>query len=215
MFWLYLRLSLFLFLLFTVFVISVQIMYYKGNPVDDLINTQANCDSICLFSIQPGKTTVGEAKSLLSNHTWVADVREFAPGTGYAQVSWGWNGEQPDIIDPSRRGTLTFVWDDDDPDHTKIVDSVVETVSIYTRANIHMFEKFYGETSNRSVNDQLEGMLGYRVYYNMSGGNMTLKIDVACPANLASYWSSSVHMTVSIGQIKTPNISPLDMMSIC
>jgi hypothetical protein len=215
MFRFHLKLTLIMSALFTVLVFARLATFSITNPVEVFLSDQANCDYTCLFQIEPGHTDVGQARTYLNEHDWITDVREAAPGNGYAQVSWGWSGAQPAFIDISQRGKLTFVWDDDDPENTKINDAIVETISIYIHAGIYPFEKYYGTPLNGSANSQLEGMLGYAVYYNRSGGNMALHIELTCPVSLSKYWSASTRLTVSIGQIKNDYVSPTDMISMC
>lgn len=215
MFKLYLKTTLLVFLVFISLMLTRLMTFNIKNPVNELLASQQDCDTVCLFLISPGRTTVGQAKTYLKNHDWIVDVRESAPGTGYAQVSWDWSGTQPDVIDASRLGKLTFVWDDDDPEQTTINESIVETISIYTHAGIYLFERHYGTALNGSVNDQLEGILGYAVYYNRSGSNIALHIDIPCPVSLAKYWSASVRLTLSIGQTKGQYVPPVDMIKMC
>lgn len=215
MFALQLKMSLCLVVILTMLNISIRSLYYRGNPVELLLAEQEMCKAICLFGIVPSKTNVRQAKKLLQAHDWVIDIREVASGNGYAQLSWGWSGNQPAVIDASIRGKLTFVWDEDDPSNMRIDDAIVETISIYTLTGIFMFKEFYGTPTTGSINNQLEGMLGYAVYYNKLGQNIGLHIQVQCPAWLAGYWDATTRITVSIGQIKSPYISPVDMIKMC
>jgi hypothetical protein len=66
----------------------------------------------------------------LQSNRWVSDVQQNAAGNGYAQISWGWSGQQPAIIDTTRQGRLTFYWVDENV--IQLDDAVVETVTLYT-----------------------------------------------------------------------------------
>lgn len=215
MFRLYLRLSLLLCSVFGVLTITLIAMHYERNPVAILTVIQDHCVRVCLFDIEPGKTSVQQARTLLQNHDWIADVREFAPGTGYAHISWGWSGKQPTIIDASQRGKLTFVWDDDDPLDAQIGDAIVEAINFYSNAGIFLFQDWYGETTIGSVNVQVEGVIRYAVYYNRSGSHIGFHIDMLCPTSFVKYWWATTRITLSVGQIRSSYITPLDMINMC
>lgn len=215
MFSVQLKVSALLVILFLMVLSGIYIFNYKNNPVNELIALPQSCEGVCIFGIKPGKTTVRDATRLLQNHTWINDVRENASGNGYAQISWGWSGEQPDSINVQRRGRLTFYWDDSESPNQQIGDAIVETATIYTHISMFLFQQWYGDTSNGSVNNQFEDRLRYSVYYILPGGMVNLTTELSCPITRESYWRETVRMTVSIGRSDNLYIRPVDMIKMC
>jgi len=185
------------------------------SPAEILMTTTENCVDRCLLNIRPSKSTVLESMNLLENHPWVNDIIQIASGNGYAQISWGWSGKQPFVIDENKRGRLTFYYDDEDPAEISVNDSIVETVTLYTHIPIYSFQDWFGETNLGSVNNRLDGRLGYIVYYKVPDGIITLSAEMICPATIVSYWNATSRITVSMGNSKDPYINPSDLIQLC
>ena len=185
------------------------------NQAEILMTAPENCTGICLLGIHPGKSTVIESMNILLNHTWVDDVRQNAPGNGYAQINWGWSGKQPALIDDTKRGRITFYYSSEDMPGAKVNDLIIQTVTVYTNIPIYSFQQWFGETDIGNVNNRLDGTLGYTVYYDAPGGIINLTAEMICPVTIASYWQAKTRMTVSIGNSRDPYISPSSMIRLC
>lgn len=185
------------------------------NPADMLMTAPLNCEGVCLLGIRPGQSTVLETMLHLRNHQWVSDVSQNAPGNGFAQINWGWSGKQPEAIDESRRGRITFYWNDEDASGLSLNDMIIETVTIYTRVRMYTFQQWFGETTIGNVNNRLDGTLGYIVYYDARGGIISLTTELICPVSIISYWNATTRLTVSIGNSGDAYIRPSEMIRLC
>lgn len=204
-----------LLVVFMLLLAGAVVLSDEVNHAEILMSAPENCIGTCLLGIRPGKSTVGESIAHLQTHPWLADVTENAPGNGYAEISWGWSGKQPSVIDDSKRGRITFFYHDGDPGEVPLKDITVQTATIYTRIPIYAFQEWFGETSTGNVNNRIEGRLGYTVYYDAPGGIINLSTEMMCPVTIVSYWSTLTRMTISIGNSNDPYVSPSDMIRLC
>jgi hypothetical protein len=71
----------------------------RAQPLDDgglrAALFSSGCAPPCFMGIRPTETTRDEALALLQAHPWVASIDA---KTGYATVSWAWNGSQPAFL---------------------------------------------------------------------------------------------------------------------
>jgi hypothetical protein len=194
---------------------SAVVFNDSNNPAKILLTAPENCENLCIFNIYPGQSTVREAMALLKEHSWVDDIVMNAPGTGYAEINWGWSDEHPqNVIDSKKRGLATFYYRDNPMDPSRN-DSIIETVTLYTRIPIYAFQDWFGETDIGNVNRLIDGKLGYTVFYAMPGGIINFSTELTCPVTIVSYWNTTTRMTASIGSSNNPYISPSDMIRMC
>jgi hypothetical protein len=151
----------------------------------------------------------------LQNHLWVEEVRRNASGGGYAQIMWQWSGQQPPMIDASRRGRITFYWDDEDPAGPELSEAVIETITVYTHLPMYSMQMWLGEASTGTANLRPDGNLGYAIAYNLPHGIINLSAEMPCPANLLTYWYTPTRVTMSVGRGSSPYVSPEEMVQIC
>jgi hypothetical protein len=185
------------------------------NHLDSFMIAMENCGGVCLFSIQPGKTTVGETMTHLRDHIWVGDVNQNAPGNGYAQITWEWSGQQPNSIDDNRQGRVTFYWDVEDTSGLTLRDSIVETVSVYTHVRMYSFQERLGKTEKGNVNNRADGTLGYTAIYDIPGSMISVVAEMRCPVTIVSYWNARARMMVSVGRSDSPYVDPSEMVQMC
>ena len=194
-------------------VVFVVVLPYDSTRAGEFMSLADNCGGICLLGIQPGITRVGEALVQLRGHSWVSDVQENAQGNGYAQISWGWSGEQPQEINTARRGRITFYWVNEDV--VTLEDSVVETITIYTDIRIFSLQNWLGETDSGAATLRPDGKLGYSVLYDIQGGILNLYVELPCPAKLMTYWDAHSRITLSIGRSNQGFVQPIDLVGVC
>lgn len=201
--------------LFMILLVGAGAIAPIDNQLDSFMIAMENCGGVCLFSIQPGKTTVGETMTHLRDHVWVGDVTQNAPDNGYAQVTWEWSGQQPNSIDDNRQGRITFYWDDNDEFSPTLVNSIVETVSVYTHVRMYSFQEWLGETENGNVNNRADGTLGYTVTYDVPDGMISVVADMRCPVSIESYWDARARMTISVGRSDSSYVNLSEMVQMC
>lgn len=199
--------------LFSLMIVFVIVFPYDSSQVEAFMSSSENCAGVCLLGIQPGISTLREARQELENNLWVTDIHEDAPGNGYAQMTWAWTGLQPAVIDASRVGRITFYWDEED--NIPLPDKIVETISIYTEMRIYSVNKWLGETELGAANLRPDSKIGYSVIYDIEGGMLNLSAELPCPSSLMAYWNAKTRITISIGRQKSLFVSPLDLASIC
>ena len=190
-----------------------MIFPYQDFQAQDFMNASENCGGSCLLGIQPGLTQVGDAMRRLQSNLWVSDVEQNAPGNGYAQINWGWSGQQPASIDNSRRGRITFFWDDENV--IPLDEALIETITIYTRMRHFSLQNVLGESDGSSAGFRPDGKLGYSVLYDVQGGMLNLYVELVCPFNPMTYWNTPTRISLSIGRSHTGYVPPAQLAGIC
>lgn len=174
-----------------------------------------SCEGNCLLGIRPGNTTLGEAMVQLEKHPWVDEFQLSASGAGYGQIRWDWSGAQPDVIDDSHRGRITFYYDREESNGRELTDTLIETISIYTKVRMDSLHTWYGPPDTGAANFQIDGGLAYTIAYHIPGGTVSLWTGMPCPVTLMSYWNAPTRITVSIGRSSSEYIEPAQMAKIC
>lgn len=204
-----------LMIVFMIIIFSIIAMPYNDSSIQQFMTSTENCGGACLLGIQPGATTVGEAMQHLSNHTWISDLRLNAPGNGFAQITWEWSGQQPNVIDDSKRGRITFYWIEEDT-RIELNSSILETVTVYTRIRIYSLYTFLGETQMGTALIRPDGQLGYSVIYDMPRGNiLILSSEMSCPVNMQTYWHARTRLLLSVGYGSHEFVSVADVVNLC
>jgi hypothetical protein len=201
-------------------VFSLTVSANLALPFEDhqpaiLLTEAENCLGACLMGIRPGTTTLGQAMASLQNHDWVDSVQLSASGAGYGQIRWIWSGRQPDVIDASRLGRITFFWDQGESGERELTDTVIETVSMYTRVKMPSLQSWFGSPDAGAANFYHDGGLAYTIAYHIPGGTLSLWSGIPCPVNLMSYWNAPTRITMSIGRSNSKYIEPSEMVKIC
>jgi len=191
----------------------ILIYPYKDTQAQDFMSAEENCGGLCLLGIQPGKTRVGETMKQLQTHAWVRDLRQDASGNGYSTISWEWSGNQPAVIDPTRQGRITFYWVDEDI--IRLEESVIETITIYTRIPHYSLQEWLGETEGGAATSRPDGKLGYSVLYDIEGGILNLYAEMRCPFSLIDYWNTKTRITLSIGRSNSEFVQLTELSHSC
>jgi hypothetical protein len=210
-----LRTSFYLTVPLVLVVAVVMLIPYDDSRPISFIAAAENCTGTCILGINPGTTRVGEALEHLQSHAWVADVELHAPGTGYGQISWLWSGQQPELIDDSHPGRMTFYWDENEINSPDLHGSLVETISIYTRIRMAHLQSWFGTPDSGTASVRPDGQLGYSAAYHRPGSTTSLSTFMPCPVNLMSYWNAHTRIAISIGHGTSDYVSPPDMVRIC
>jgi hypothetical protein len=149
----------------------------------------------------------------LNSHPWTSVVREDAAGNGYSTITWEWSGQQPAVIDDTKRGRITFYWVDEDV--IPLDDSVVETVTVYTLIHHFSLLEWLGQPEGGSAAYRPDGRLGYSVLYHIDGGMLNLYIEASCPFSLLDYWNAETRITLSIGRSTVGFVHPAELVRMC
>lgn len=126
------RIGLALTALFVALLGALHLQPYDDSGLRALVTPPDDCAAPCFMGIQPGITRAGEAVALLWAHEWVGEVREFTSPRGRRTIYWTWSGQQPDLINPERRGFLIVYQD------------IVRDVRVHTLAPLHHALLLYG-----------------------------------------------------------------------
>jgi hypothetical protein len=98
-----LRLGGLLTVFFIVLIGVIAARAYDGDSIRRVFASPAICAAACWGDIQIGITDRAQALDTLQSHPWIDAVYEQP-----SFLSWTWNGAQPDIIDGSSYGLLSF-----------------------------------------------------------------------------------------------------------
>lgn len=204
-----------LLLLFSLMVLVGRTLPFSDDHAQLLLTEAEICEGDCLLGIRPGRTTLGQAIAHLQNHSWVESVQLSASGAGYGQLRWYWSGRQPDIINDSRLGRITFFWSQQDSGEQELNDTLIETISIYTHVRMPHLHMWFGNPDTGAANIYHDGGIAYTVAYYIPGGTVSLWTDMPCPVNLMSYWNAPTRITMSIGRSRSEYVEPSRMAKIC
>lgn len=199
----------------------LSVVLMRAQPVTDetvrqFLTPEADCAALCLLGLRPGSTTVGQAMALLRSHAWVSSALMNASGRGYADIEWQWSGQQPELIDASRPGRITFYWDrDEDDGRRSLLDMPIETVSIHTRIRIYEAEAWLGRADTGTAAYRPDEDLGYSAAYNNSYGMIDLSTVMPCPANLLTYWNARTRITLSSWRGLSSYVPPTAAVKMC
>ncbi len=201
--------------------LALSVVLMRAQPAEDysvhqFLTPDEACSALCLLGMRPGVTTVGQAMSQLRAHVWVSSALMNATGRGYADIEWQWSGQQPDTIDASRPGRITFYWDRDEEDGRRsLTDMPIETVSIHTRIRIYQAEAWFGPPDTGTTAYRPDQDLGYSAVYNNIYGMVDLSTVMPCPANLLTYWDARTRITLSSWRGLGTYIAPHDAVKMC
>jgi hypothetical protein len=215
----FLRITFGLILAFTVLVRGIRALPFDDPLVEIFTTAPEFCNGLCVLDIVPNITTVGESMSILENHTWVTNIRRNAGGLGYAEILWDWTGQQPQWIDSSHGGQVTFFWISRDSSNQELINEVlIQTVTVYTEISMYSLIQWYGipHTSFGGTQFSESGAdLVYSAMYNMPRGSVKLSTNMACPATLLSYNVALARFTLTIERGAGEVNSPMDIINSC
>lgn len=214
--YLYFRVASLLNVALSIMITFMLMLKFDDNRVADFLTAPEICDGFCLLGIRPGTTTLGEALSYLETHAWVESVELSAPGTGYGQIRWLWSGQQPDLIDDTNLGRITFYWVEDELNAPAFSDVKIQTIAIYTDLRMALLQNRYGPPDSGLATIRLDGnSIGYSAAYHVRGSTISLSTILPCPVNLMSYWNAVTKITVSMGQGTSQYVPPVEMVKMC
>jgi hypothetical protein len=201
-------------------VLALSVVLMRAQPAQDSVLRQfltpdEDCAALCLLGMRPGVTTVGQAMTQLRSHAWVSSATMNATGRGYADIEWQWSGQQPDIIDASRPGRMTFYWDRDEENGRQLLDMPIETMSIHTRIRIYEAQAWFGLPDTGTAAYRPDADLGYSAVYNNAYGMIDLSTVIPCPANLLTYWDARTRITLSSWRGTGRYVPPRDAVRMC
>jgi hypothetical protein len=200
--------------------LSLAVVALLAAPYDDsqlraFVTAPENCGGDCLLGLRPGATTLGEAMQQLQTHTWVESTQLSASGAGYGQILWRWSGRQPESIDTSHPGRVTFYWDEDENNGLELNDIPILTISVYTQLRMYSLQDWFGTPDSGNASFRPDGELSYSAAYPIRGGSLVLSTTMPCPTSLMSYWNAWTKLSMSIGRGTSDYVSPLDMVHLC
>ncbi len=200
--------------------LGLAITVIHAVPYDDgqaraFLTAPENCTGSCLLGIRPGTTTVRQALAHLRMHRWVGSAQLDAAGAGYGQITWLWSGQQPDLIDDTHPGRITFYWDRDENHRRSLDDAIIETVSIYTRIQMYGLQTWLGPPDTGMAAFRPEGDVGYSAVYNTAHGVTGLWAALPCPVDLRTYWEAQARITMSVGRGSSDYVPPVQMTRMC
>jgi len=207
------RVMIFLCGLWGVLIVLVMTLPDEDTQAQDFMGAAENCEGACLLGIQAGITRVDEAMRQLQANDWVNDVQMNTAGNGYSQITWGWSEHQPEVIDDTHQGRITFFWEDDNI--IPLGDSLVETITIYTHMRHFSLQQWAGQTDSSYAALRPDGKIGYSALYNVQGGTLNLYVELACPFRLMAYWDAQTRITISIGHSTNAFVQPSDLAGLC
>ena len=215
----FLHITLGLILVFTVLVWGIGILPFDDSLVGKFTTTPEFCNGLCVLGIIPNVTTVGESMSILENHAWATNIRRNAGGLGYAEILWDWTGQQPQWIDSSYGGQITFFWiSRDSSNQERINEVLIQTVTVYTEISMYSLIQWHGvpHTSFGGTQFSESGAdLVYSAMYNMPHGSVKFSTNMACPATLLSYNDARARFTLTIERGAGEVNSPMDIIHSC
>lgn len=196
--------------------ISVLLLVRWHNPnLERFLADTQRCAATCLLDIRPLETKVGEAMTILDAHPWVQEVKLSAPGTGYGQIRWLWSGQQPEWIENSHQGRITFYWNATEQNAPNLYDSKVETISVYTQLRLFDLQSWYGQPDSGIASLRPDQTVGYSVAYQHPGGAISLSAVIACPASPHDFWNAPARIGLSTLHDTGKYIPFLDLRRLC
>jgi hypothetical protein len=70
---------------------------YSDTELRMILPTQGGCPMPCFLNIQPGKTSLAEAMTILETSGWVEKLN-YSEYTGWLNVQWRWSAAAPSIF---------------------------------------------------------------------------------------------------------------------
>jgi hypothetical protein len=210
-----LRIAAWLTGLFSFTIVIARFIPYDEGQIHAFISAPENCGGECLFGIRPGTTTLGETLDFLYAHPWVESVQLTAPGNGYGQIRWEWNGKQPTAIDGNRAGRITFYWDREEQNAPEMNDTLIQTIAIHTRLRMFSLQQWFGKPSTGTASIRLDGSLGYSAAYQVQGRTIVLTTILPCPISLMNFWNAQTQISMSIGRGTSTFVPPVEMVKLC
>ncbi len=144
------------------------------------------CAMPCFMGIQPGLTTLDDAKEALQKHVWVGKLIWKPEGNIFG---WTWSGQQPALIDASQTGSLT-------PD---AAGKLVDRIMIPTTTSVGAVSLVFGRLSEFKV-----AVYGYGfppgepdVFYLTSYRDYPISVNgiIACPLRWLTLWRETAVIT--------------------
>jgi hypothetical protein len=163
-------------MLLVAFTLATALPHAQSERNPDLETFLNGCSSACLMGIEPGTTTLREARGLMRRSDWVASYAFSRVVSNSGFLRWTWSSAHPDAVNPSVDGK---VW---------ISEGVVEWIEVATRFA-------YGDLWQREAPPQslaFRVMSGQTLVYQADYGWLRAEFLLACPARADRFWRSPV-----------------------
>jgi hypothetical protein len=165
------------------------------------------CETPCLLGLRPGFTRIDTAIRGLDRHPWVADLHsQITALGGYAELSWDWHEDTPDIIDTRYPGRV------------RVSEGVVFSVSIETRIPVGTWHLSLGHSLDK-VFPGAGGAMRYLSMFSSGQSQWQISALVDCPAAVRKYWLSFARLEVVRPTLDSEPESifllPANMRSLC
>lgn len=176
-------------LLFAVFALGVTLLRGVSSPNTDiqaLLTAPADCAAPCWNGIQPARTTVEDAVSLLAADPSVADY-QMTPG----KISWWWNGDQPALLSTSGRafhGRMEYETVDGEDRITSIV-----LASVIALGDVQLTLGDPDSITLHTVRPQDAAQRAGAVYV-AHYDTLSVFAVLDCPMNVEDFWKSPVYI---------------------
>ncbi|MEP6988427.1 MAG: hypothetical protein ABI970_22685 [Chloroflexota bacterium] len=151
---LFLRLTLFLLLIFTAALLLIHAQPYNDHELRAVLLPEG-CPAPCFMGIRPGVTTVDEAMKLLAANGWVDQINNQS-----SYISWKWRDQKPPWISQNEQGEI------------RLTDQRVSTITIYTDLPLGNTRLAFGLPDVEMVDpekDQNNPISLYMAFYNQKG----------------------------------------------
>ena len=201
--------------LFLVPLFAIRAQPTRHDDLNVLLMPPDGCEPPCFVGIRPGRTTVDEALTVLQTHEWISEPRMSAPGNGFSLINWQWSGLQPDLINDTLPGRLTFYWDEEDPTVAAPGLARVETISIHTWIRMSKAQSWYGEPDSGTASYYPDEDVRYTAGYNLPSGTVQLATVMNCPVNWLTYWDSYTRLQFSIGHGISDYVPSESVVQLC
>ena len=192
-----LRLTLPLIALFIGALTVIHAQTVQGDVRHFLLPAQG-CAMPCWQGIQPGVTTLAQARANLDGNPWVEHVRviERAP---YTYLYWDWSARKPAFVGASGAFLPPIMWSQD---------GIIQLIFIPTALSYGEVSLLLGMPDRGSSQASYPKSLGLVNLPNTHhiaayfGGKVSFDMQMVCPVNLERFWNAPVTITYSSPSLK-------------
>ncbi len=175
------RLALCSFVLLFAFSLLLAGVRARATPDDrlrEMLLPPEGCAPPCWMGIQAGTTSADEAEAILRAHPWVESINRTP-----LNISWRWNGDQPEGITPDAQG-LIYLRSANAP--------IVETLRIALDVRFGDAWALFGAPGSA----QLMRPSRYTAYLIADFERVGVQVisSMRCPATPGSYWTGQLSL---------------------
>jgi hypothetical protein len=175
-----------LILFILVVMLAVAGVRASATPDDSLravLMPPAGCAPPCWMGIRAGETTADQAETILRAHPWVTSINRTA-----VNISWRWNGAQPDAIAEDAQG-LIYLRSASAP--------IVATLRIALNMEFGDAWALFGVPTSAQLMRPSRNT-AYLIA-DFEGAGVQVISAMRCPATPSSYWSG--HLSLHLGEL--------------